>query len=257
MPVWVPIAAMLAAFLGGTMRLALLAVASRRRSRWTTRPEGVTLGATLAQDLLLVVVSLLAVKVYEGGVRPDWFGLRRTPFWPAVGACAVMMGGLVGLRPARAARPRQARAAGAGRGAQVRAQRARARRVRRPRVRLAPICEELFFRGLMFRAFADRMGIVAGAALSGAIFGLVHLPAGPLVTGLVLFGLGFGFALLRWWTGSLLPSMALHAINNSYLVRRDVDACWWIVILVLAGSTALVLAIGLWMANSTWGRLNA
>ena len=32
---------------------------------------------------------------------------------------------------------------------------------------------------------------------------------------------------------------------------------WWVFMLVLAGSTALVLVIGLWMANSTWGRLNA
>jgi hypothetical protein len=122
---------------------------------------------------------------------------------------------------------------------------------------LAPICEELFFRGLMFRVFADRMGLIGGAALSGAIFGLVHLTGGPLTTGLVLFALGFGFALVRWWTGSLLPSMGLHALNNAVSFGVTLTFAWWIVLLVVAGSTALVLALGLWMANSTWGRLNA
>ena len=255
-PVWVPIAAMLASFLGGTVAFAVLAVASGTESVDNT-PEGVTLGATLVQDVLLVVFALLAVKAYEGQVRPDWLGLRRVPFWPAVGACAVMIAGwwiFQLLVVAIFGEPEQ----------QDLVEELKSERSELVLVSfgllvcvLAPICEEIFFRGLMFRVFADRMGLIAGAALSGAIFGLVHLTSGPLTTGLVLFALGFGFALLRWWTGSLLPSMGLHALNNALSFGVTLTFEWWIVLLVVAGSTALVLALGVRMTNSTWGRLNA
>src|SRR4051812_44268231 len=255
-PVWLPIAAMLASFLGGTVAFAVLAVASGTESVDNT-PEGVTLGATLVQDVLLVVFALLAVKIYEGEGRPDWLGLRRVPFWPAGGACTVMIAGW-GIFPllggAVFGEPEQ----------QDLVEELKSERSALVLVSfgllvcvLAPICEEIFFRGLMFRVFADRMGLIGGAALSGAIFGLVHLTSGPVTTGVVLFALGFGFALVRWWTGSLLPSMGLHALNNSLSFGVTLTFEWWIVLLVVAGSTALVLALGLWMANSTWGRLNA
>jgi membrane protease YdiL (CAAX protease family) len=255
-PVWVPIAAMLAAFLGGTIAFAILAVGSGTSSV-ENPPEGVTLGATLVQDVLLVVFALLAVKVYDSQVGPDWFGLRRTPLWPAVGACLVMMVGwwifqlLVVLIFGQPEQQDLVEELKSERSALVLVSFGLLVCV------LAPICEELFFRGLMFRVFADRMGLIGGAALSGAIFGLVHLTGGPLTTGLVLFALGFGFALVRWWTGSLLPSMGLHALNNALSYGVTLTFAWWIVLLVVAGSTALVLALGLWMANSTWGRLNA
>jgi membrane protease YdiL (CAAX protease family) len=255
-PVWAPIAAMLAAFLGGTVAFAVLAVGSGASSV-ENPPEGVTLGATLVQDVLLVVFALLAVRVYDGEVRPDWLGLRQTPFWPAVGACVVMMVGwwifqlLVVLIFGQPEQQDLVEELKTERSALVLVSFGLLVCV------LAPICEELFFRGLMFRVFADRMGLIGGAVLSGAIFGLVHLTGGPLTTGLVLFALGFGFALVRWWTGSLLPSMGLHALNNAVSFGVTLTFAWWIVLLVVAGSTALVLALGLWMANSTWGRLNA
>ena len=85
-PVWVPIAPCWARSSAARSRSRCWRwSAGPRRSNNT--PEGVTLGATFVQDVLLVVFALLAVKIYEGGVRPDWFGLRRMPFWPAVGAC--------------------------------------------------------------------------------------------------------------------------------------------------------------------------
>jgi CAAX protease family protein len=255
-PVWAPIAAMLAAFLGGTVAFAVLAVGSGASSV-ENPPEGVTLGATLVQDVLLVVFALLAVRIYDGEVRPDWLGLRQTPFWPAVGACVVMMVGwwifqlLVVLIFGQPEQQDLVEELKTERSALVLVSFGLLVCV------LAPVCEELFFRGLMFRVFADRMGLIGGAVLSGAIFGLVHLTGGPLTTGLVLFALGFGFALVRWWTGSLLPSMGLHALNNAVSFGVTLTFAWWIVLLVVAGSTALVLALGLWMANSTWGRLNA
>jgi membrane protease YdiL (CAAX protease family) len=252
----VPFAAMIAAFVGGTIAFAVLAVASGTASV-DSQPEGVTLGATFAQDALLVAGALLAVRAYEGVVRPAWLGLRRTPLWPAIGACAVMMvswwifSRIVVVAFGEPEKQDIVEELTSERSLLVLSSFGLLVCV------LAPVSEEIFFRGFMFRVFANRMGVGAAALLSGAIFGLVHLPGSPIVTGLVLFGLGVGFALLRWWTGSLLPSMALHAANNSLSFGVTVSDKWWIVLPVLVASTALVLVIGLYMANSTWGRLNA
>ncbi|MGH2858136.1 MAG: CPBP family glutamic-type intramembrane protease [Solirubrobacteraceae bacterium] len=88
---------------------------------------------------------------------------------------------------------------------------------------IAPICEELFFRGFIFGALRNlpaRIGRVdlapwIAAILTGILFGLAHLgsaPAGYLVP---LGFLGFVLCLIRWRTGSLYPCMALHSANNA------------------------------------------
>jgi membrane protease YdiL (CAAX protease family) len=253
---WVPFAVMILAFIGGSIAFAVLAVLTGTESV-SSPPEGVTLGATFVQDGLLVAGALLAVRATEGEVRPKWFALVRTPLWRAVGACVVVMlcwwlfSRVVVVLFGEPEKQDIVEELTSERNGLVLAAFGVLVCV------LAPLCEELFFRGFMYRVFADRLGVAAAVLLSGAIFGLVHLPGSPLVTGVVLFGLGVGFALLRWWTGSLLPSMALHSINNSISFGVTVTHQWWIVVGVLVASTALVLAIGLLMANSTWGRLNA
>ena len=44
---------------------------------------------------------------------------------------------------------------------------------------LAPIAEEIFFRGFFFAGLRTRWSLWPSALLSGAIFGLVHAPTGP------------------------------------------------------------------------------
>ena len=51
---------------------------------------------------------------------------------------------------------------------------------------VAPIAEEFFFRGFMFRVLAERTNVALGGVVTGAVFGLVHLPSGDLVGVLVL-----------------------------------------------------------------------
>jgi len=79
---------------------------------------------------------------------------------------------------------------------------------------VAPVAEELFFRGFMFRVFAARLGPIPGALLCGAVFGLVHAPNPAL--GLLALGVfGVGLCFLYWRLQSIIPCMALHALNNS------------------------------------------
>lgn len=85
---------------------------------------------------------------------------------------------------------------------------------------IAPIVEEIVFRGVLFRYLRDRTGmwwsrtgsIVASIAFSGLIFAGIH-PQN--LAGLVpLFSLATAMCLLRHWRGSLLAPMTLHAANN-------------------------------------------
>lgn len=78
----------------------------------------------------------------------------------------------------------------------------------------APVSEEIFFRGFLFGGLRGRMSFWPAAVVSGLVFGLVHLPGGPLqVPPLVVFGI-----LLAWLyerSGSLGPPILMHAIQNS------------------------------------------
>lgn len=76
---------------------------------------------------------------------------------------------------------------------------------------LAPIGEELVFRGYLMRVLGARHGMMRAALITSALFALIHLnPASVLA----LFALGLVFSLLRVWTGSIWPSIFAHALQN-------------------------------------------
>ena len=76
---------------------------------------------------------------------------------------------------------------------------------------IAPFCEELFFRGLLFNALSVRMPVLFAAILSGIVFGGAH---GDPVLLPVLALFGVLQALLYRATGNLYVPIAVHAINN-------------------------------------------
>jgi membrane protease YdiL (CAAX protease family) len=81
---------------------------------------------------------------------------------------------------------------------------------------LAPLVEETFFRGALFRALRTRRGLVFSGLLSGLIFAALH-PQGVLAIP-ALTAMGFGFACIREWRDSLIAPMTAHAINNGLLI---------------------------------------
>lgn len=82
----------------------------------------------------------------------------------------------------------------------------------------APICEEVFFRGMIFRYLRARWPVWAAAPVSAVIFGAAHLSGAtsPLIVPVLAF-IGLILALVYERTGSLTNSILLHALNNGVL----------------------------------------
>ena len=115
---------------------------------------------------------------------------------------------------------------------------------------LAPIAEELLFRGLLHRALRGRLAIVPATMISSVLFAVVHVDVAfsqPLaLVGLTLVGVLLAVAYER--TGGLVVPIAIHAVHNAVTIlavvvtsRLDLD--------LLAGMTvfpgALAGALGM------------
>ncbi len=76
---------------------------------------------------------------------------------------------------------------------------------------VAPICEELMFRGYVQRAY-ERRHTWVGVVVGSLIFALYHLRFQGVFS-LVPVALALGF--VAWRTGSIFPGMALHSAFNA------------------------------------------
>jgi uncharacterized protein len=78
----------------------------------------------------------------------------------------------------------------------------------------APLSEEICFRGFLFGGLRERLPSFSAALLSGLLFGALHAFTGvTAVPPLIVFGLIL--ALLYEKTGSIVPAIILHMLNNS------------------------------------------
>lgn len=77
---------------------------------------------------------------------------------------------------------------------------------------VAPIVEEIMFRGALYGWLRDNYGKFISIVLSSFIFAIIH-PQGAL--GIVPLSLiGCGLAFIREWRGSLIPCMLAHSLVN-------------------------------------------
>jgi len=76
----------------------------------------------------------------------------------------------------------------------------------------APLTEEVLYRLFTFLPLKDKWGLWGGALVSAVIFALFHFNAYWLVEMIIV---GIGFALLYYWTGSLITSITAHSFINS------------------------------------------
>ena len=85
-------------------------------------------------------------------------------------------------------------------------------------VTVAPVVEEVLFRGVVLRGLMLRMPFWPAALLSSAGFGLLHvqsLSAGSVFTVLAIGTLGLGLCLLARRTGRLGPCIGVHSLYNA------------------------------------------
>jgi membrane protease YdiL (CAAX protease family) len=80
---------------------------------------------------------------------------------------------------------------------------------------LAPLVEELVFRGLLYGWLASRWGGGIGFLVSSLAFAAAHVEPAHAI---LVLPLGLMFGLLRWRTGSLWPSLVAHMANNGLAV---------------------------------------
>lgn len=79
---------------------------------------------------------------------------------------------------------------------------------------LAPIAEEICFRGMLYGGVRTKLPALPAALVGGLVFGGLHALTGitavpPLIV------LGFLLCLLYEKTGSIVPGIVLHMLNNS------------------------------------------
>ena len=77
---------------------------------------------------------------------------------------------------------------------------------------IAPVFEEVLFRGMLFSSLNKRYGYKVGLVLSSLVFGFVHLNPAQIVTTLVL---GPYLCIMYRKLGSIVPGMILHSLHNA------------------------------------------
>jgi uncharacterized protein len=176
-----------------------------------------TIIATFLQGLIFIGTAVMFAS-FTRKPKPEHFGLRPARFWPAVGWAALgmitfyVLVAVYSLIVQPDAEQSVAQDLGADQG--TFGMIAAGFMV----VCVAPVAEEFFFRGFFYRALRTRWAPLAAAAIDGLLFGVIHYDftgADALLILPPLAFLGFIFCVVYERTGSIYPTIAMHALNNA------------------------------------------
>jgi membrane protease YdiL (CAAX protease family) len=101
-------------------------------------------------------------------------------------------------------------------------------------IAVAPVCEEIFFRGFIYNALRPRMPAMRAALLQSFIFAALHTFG--IVHSVGVFFLGLILTAVYEWRKSLLASIFVHAGNNLMAVVG-------LILLMVASANAPVLGV--------------
>jgi membrane protease YdiL (CAAX protease family) len=251
-PWWTPFAALLLTGVAGAIVLGVMIVFTEAAGTPVDTddlPTGITVGGTLIQDGLLIGFAILLAGLRGGRPTPWAFGFRPARFWRSA---AWMLGAFLAFYAFSFV---WAVALGIKESDDL-AEQLGAKDSTLNLILVtglvtiaAPLTEETFFRGFCFPALSNLMGWIGGAVVTGIIFGLIHA-GGTKAEFLVPLGVfGFLLCVLYRMTGSILPCIALHAINNAIALGVTLKWEWWQVLLGIALAPTVVLSIALLLAR--------
>ncbi|MDP1849149.1 MAG: type II CAAX endopeptidase family protein [Solirubrobacteraceae bacterium] len=240
-PAWLSVAGLLAGY-GTTIVLGLvvLVFASAFGASTQDPPPGVNIGLTVVQNLALVGAAYFFAMLGGRPTAAD-FGLRPARLWRSVRLLVAIWVGFYVVSAIWAVAldleeqqtlPDELGADGSLFNALV---------VIGLVTVIAPLGEELFFRGFFYGALRNWRGPALAAILSGAVFGGVHLGSSPIGYLVPLAFFGIGLCLLYEWTGSLYPPIALHALNNSIALGANQKYGVGVILAMMVASTVVSL----------------
>jgi membrane protease YdiL (CAAX protease family) len=217
-PIWLPLLAfsVAAAAVLGLQVLAVTLLFSGRAGSLDLERDGLTvlLASVPASSLALILIAILAAR------PPRRLALRLGPSrLPAWGVAAAV----VGILALSQALDSLAQLAGVGRGPALDWMIHTLASARPEGLflavlvvgGLAPLGEELFFRGYLQAQLREVWRPGPAIVVTALAFGLIH---GEWVHGLLAAGLGLYLGLLVERAGSVIPAMICHAVNNTVSV---------------------------------------
>ena len=209
-------------------------------------PPGLTIADTIVQDVGFVFASVYCARLGARTVRSWQFGLRRPPVgWRSAGGeIVLLLVAFIVLSAIWAAvvhteKEKLLETLGSNEGTALLLLSAGLTCV------VAPICEELLFRGYIFTALRNWRGMWPAALITAVMFGGVHAGSAPALDLVPLGALGFGLCLLYRYTGSLYPCMIAHSLNNSIAFGSLEGWSFWQVIALLTASLAAIGGLAL------------
>ena len=248
-PPWLSIAGFAAGY-GTTIvvGLVVLVIAGAFGASAKDPPPGVNIGLTVGQNLALVGAAYFFAMLSGRPAAAD-FGLRPAPLkrsvkllvavWIGFFVLSAIWAAALGLEE-RQTLPDELGANGALINALA---------VIVLVTVIAPLGEELFFRGFFFGALRNWHGPVLAALLTGALFGGIHAGSSPVGYLVPLAFFGIGLCLLYELTGSLYPPIALHALNNSIALGANLKYSVGVIVAMMIGSTIVSLLVARLLAK--------
>jgi membrane protease YdiL (CAAX protease family) len=210
-------------------------------------PPGLELADTVVQDFAFVLTVVLFARL-GGRTAHSWqFGLRPTPARRAAGLVALTILAFLAFSVIWAValdvstKEKLLEQLGANETALLLALSALLTTV------IAPVCEEILFRGYIFAALCKWKGWLPAAAITGVLFGGVHAGSAPVADLIPLGVLGFMLCMLYRRTGSLYPCIAAHSLNNS-IAFGALEGWGWQVPLLMVGALATI-GLLVWLAR--------
>jgi CAAX protease family protein len=243
-PPWTAAAALIGALvlatLGGLLVEIPAAALGVKISKSHT-PPGVVIADTFVQDVAFVVAAVYCAQLGGRIVRPWQFGLRppAAGWWSAVKMVllllfAFLIFSLVWAAIFHPSEEKLLEQLGSNEGAGLLVLSAGLTCV------VAPIGEEMLFRGFIFTALRNWRGTAPAALITGVLFGAVHAGSAPAVYLVPLAALGVGLCLLYRRTGSLYPCFLAHSLNNSVAFSFMENWSWQAPVLVVSA------LVGIW-----------